>query len=69
MQRQIELLQAKGISTWLTLFPSKQQAMDSNRVLFEDAIHLTYGSGIKDMPRLCECRKENSNDHAMTYQL
>ena len=57
MRRHLELLQAKGTSTWLTSLPSKQQGMYFNREEFKDAIHLRYGWGIKDLPRLCECRK------------
>ena len=39
-----------------------------NREEFKDAIHLRYGWVINDIPRLCECGKENSNDHALICQ-
>ena len=69
MRRHLELLQGKGASTWLTSLLSKQQGMYFSIREFKDAIHLRYGWGIKDLPRICECGKENSNDHAMTCQL
>ena len=62
MQSHLELLQAKGTSTWLTSLPSKQQGMYFITEVFKDAIHLRYGWVFEDFPRLCECRKENSND-------
>ena len=66
MRRHSELLQAKGTSTWLTSLPSKQQGMHFNRVQKCNTFEIW---GIEDLPRLCECGKENSNDHAMTCQL
>ena len=68
MQRHLELLQAKRTSTWLTSLASKQQRMYFHRENFKDAIHLRYGWGIEDLPRLCKCGKENTNDHATTCQ-
>ena len=68
-KRHMQLLQAKETSTWLTSLPSKQQGMYFNREEFKDAIQLRYGWTINDLPRFCECGKENSNDHALTCQL
>ena len=68
-KRHMELLQAKGTSTWLRSLPSKQQGMYFNREEFNDAIHSRYDWTINDLPRLCECGKENSNYHALNCQL
>ena len=65
-KRHSKLLQAKGTSTWLPPIPSKQQRKYFNREEFKDAIHLRYGLTFNDLPRLCECGKEMSNDHTLT---
>ena len=48
-ERHLELLQAKGTSTWLTSLPFKQQGMYFNREEFKDSIHLRYSWVINDL--------------------
>ena len=64
-QRNIDLLQLKGSSSWLNALPLKDQGFNLNKGEFRDALSFRYGWQMKNLPHYCICGAGFSTDHAM----
>lgn len=64
-QRNMDLLQLKGSSSWLSALPLKDQGFSLNKGEFRDALCLRYGWQMKNLPQYCICGNGFSIDHAM----
>ena len=63
--RQIELLSAKGASSWLTVLPLREHGFWLNKRDFWDALALRYGWQLDAVPASCVCGSDFTPDHAM----
>ena len=63
--RRLELLSAKGASSWLTALPLKEHGFQLNKQEFRDAIALRYGWQLQSVPVKCVCGQPFAADHAM----
>ena len=63
--RLLELLSAKGASSWLTALPLKEHGFSLSRRDFHDALALRYDWALESVPVLCVCGVDFSADHAM----
>ena len=63
--RRLELLLAKGASSWLTALPLKEHGFKLNKQEFRDAMALRYGWQLQSVPVTCACGQPFDADHAM----
>ena len=63
--KRMELLSAKGASSWLTTLPLKEHGFLLSRRDFRDALALRYDWLLESVPTTCVCGTEFSADHAM----
>ena len=61
----IELLSAKGSSSWLTTLPLKEHGFWLSKRDFRDALALRYEWTLPNTPLSCVCGRDFSPDHAM----
>ena len=64
-KRRLELLSAKGASSWLTVLPLKEHGFLLSRRDFRDALALRYDWQLESVPVNCVCGVAFSADHAM----
>ena len=64
-KRQVELLSAKGSSSWLTALPLKDHGFWLSKRDFRDAMALRYGWQLEMIPMSCVCGNLFNPDHAM----
>ena len=63
--KRMELLSAKGASSWLTTLPLKEHGFLLSRRDFRDALALRYDWQRESVPATCVCGTAFSADHAM----
>ena len=63
--RRLELLAAKGASSWLTTLPLKAHGFWLSRRDFQDALALRYDWKLEDVPIACVCGAPFVPDHAI----
>ena len=61
----VELLSAKGSSSWLTALPLKEHGFWLNKRDFRDALALRYDWSLENIPLTCICGNDFTPDHAM----
>ena len=66
MQRILELAQEKGAGAWLTALPIQSIGYTLNKQEFRDSVCLRYGWNIPNTPSFCQCKAENTIDHALS---
>ena len=67
--KRMELLSAKGASSWLTTLPLKEHGFLLSRRDFRDALALRYDWQLESVPATCVCGTAFSTDHAMMCSL
>ena len=65
LKRCLKLNREKGIGSWLTVLPLKDQGYCLNKQEFKDAICLRYGWKVPNMPQYCGCGALNGINHAL----
>ena len=63
--RQLELLSAKGTSSWLTTLPLRRHGFWLGKRDFWDSLALRYSWPLQNVPVECVCGKPFSPDHAL----
>ena len=65
LKRCLHLNKEKGVGSWLTVLPLKDQGFCLNKQEFRDAIGLRYGWKIPNTPLFCGCGAKNDVDHTL----
>ena len=65
LKRCLELNKEKGVGSWLTALPLKDQGYCLNKQEFRDAVSLRYGWKIPHTPQYCGCGKPNDVNHTL----
>lgn len=61
----MDLARERGASSWLSVLPLSDQGFHLHKGEFTDALCLRYGWTLPNTPRLCNCGKAFTTDHAM----
>ena len=64
-KRALKLAQEKGSSVWLTVLPLQEQGFNLSKREFRDAVKLRYDWSFDDIPSICACGENFTQDHAM----
>ena len=65
LQRCLKLNREKGVGSWLTVLPLKDQGYCLNKQEFKDAICLRYGWKVPNTPQFCGCGALNDVNHTL----
>ena len=65
LKRHVDLAKERGASSWLSVLPLSDQGFHLHKGEFRDALCIRYGWNPPNTPRLCNCGKVFSTDHAM----
>ena len=65
LKRCLQLNREKGVGSWLTVLPLKDQKWSLNKQEFRDAICLRYGWKIPNTPQHCGCGAKNGINHTL----
>ena len=63
--RCLKLNREKGVGSWLTVLPLKDQGYCLNKQEFKDAICLRYGWKVPNTPQFCGCGAVNDVNHTL----
>ena len=66
LQKAVDLAQAKGASTWLTVLPLTEHGFTLHKSAFLDALALRYGWTPSRLPSKCECGNSFNVEHALS---
>jgi len=66
LQKAVDLAQAKGASTWLTVLPLTEHGFTLHKSAFHDALALRYGWTPSRLPSKCECGNSFNVEHALS---
>ena len=69
LKRCIDLAKERGASSWLSVLPLSEQGFHLHKGEFRDALCLHYGWTLSNTPRLCNCGKAFTIDHAMVCHM
>ena len=56
----------KGVSSWLTALPLREQGFDLNKEQFRDALSLRYNIPLEGLPSTCACGDTFNVPHALS---
>jgi len=68
LQKAVDLAQAKGASTWLTVLPLTEHGFTLHKSAFHDALALWYHWTPSCLPSKCECGNRFNVEHALSSQ-
>ena len=69
LKRCVDLAKERGASSWLSVLPLSEQGFHLHKGEFRDALCLCYGWTLSNTPRLCNCDKAFTIDHAMVCHM
>ena len=69
MNRHVDLAKERGASSWLSVLPLSEQGFHLHKGEFREALCLRYGWTLPNTPRLCNCGKTFTIDHAMVCHM
>ena len=65
----VDLAKERGASSWLSVLPLSEQGFHLHKGEFRDALCLCYGWTLSNTPRLCNCGKAFTINHAMVCHM
>ncbi len=69
LKRCVDLAKERGASSWLAMLPLSEQGFHLHKGEFRDALCLRYGWSLSNTPRLCNCVKAFTVNHAMVCHM
>ena len=67
-QRLNGMNQEQGASSWLTMFPIKEEGYNLTKQLLLDLVRMIYNWGLSRLPSVCECGIKFDLTHALSFK-